>query len=873
MDKKTRQSPKLGEWILRRLIKSRNSDYAIGDFNEIYNRMANDRGIFIAWCWFWFQILTSFHRFINNIIYWSLIMFKNYFKIAFRNIKRQKAYSFINISGLALGMACCILILLWVQDELSYDKFHENFKNIYRVMSEGGKYNWKGVRGTPEPLGPALKEELPEIANFARFASHSRMVFRYKDRAFYEDGGIIADASLFEIFSFPILKGNPASAFSGPFDIMLSKEMAEKYFGDEDPVGKTMQVEGFTVTVTGVFENIPKNSHIRFDFVNSFNFIKELSGFGTGWGSFNFVTYILLREDADYRALGAKINDIAAKNNCPQVTSLGIRMSLQPLKDVYLTGSGYSRNFEALSSSTYVYIFSVIAFFVLFIACVNFINLSTARSAKRAREIGLRKVVGSHRRQLLRQFFGESFLYVLIAFLISLIVVNLALPLVNNISGKELTFNYLNYKILAGSFAILIVTAIIAGFYPAVFLSSFKPVRVIRGENVADTGNSWLRKILVVTQFSLSILLIICTTIIIKQQRFINNKNLGFEKDNIVFIQIKGNIGKQYNTVKNELLNVPNITGVTAQNYLYSGTTWRTTAFDWEGKDPEHNQDLVTSRVEYNYFETFNMEIIEGRPFSKEDASGAERAYILNESAVKQMKLDNPVGKWFSWYDRKGTIVGIAKDVHFRSLHEKIAQRVFIASNDFSEDTDYGLVMIKIKPDVLSGSGQTLSAALNKIENIWKDINPSTPFEYHFLDETYENLYKIEKRTGTILNYFTALTIIIACLGLFGLASFMAERRTKEIGIRKVLGASTGNLIKLLTREFILLVAVANIIAWPVGYFVMKKVFQVYAYHTDITVFEFLLSAFAAVLIAIITVSFQAVKTANKNPVNSLRYE
>ena len=866
------KTPNIGSYLLKHLIISRNYDFAIGDFIEIYHTMARARGILIAKMWFWFQVLSSIPKFLKNSIYWSFVMLKNYLKISFRNMKRQKMYSSINLSGLAIGMACCILILFWVQDELSYDRFHKNADNIYRVMSEGGKYNWKGVRGTPMPLATASVEGLPEVVNAVRFASHSRLVFKYKDKAFYEEGGIIADQSIFEVFTFPFVKGDPKSAFTDPFHLVITKSMASKYFGDEDPIGKTMEVEGNLATIMGVIRDVPENSHIKFDFLSSFKFVRDLAGYSTHWGAFNFVTYVQLQEGISPEEMAEKMTVLARDQQCPQVME-GVHFRLQPLLDVHLTSSPYSRNWESLGDIRFVYAFSVIAFFILFIACINFVNLSTARSVNRAREVGLRKVVGSNRSQLIKQFFGESIFYVIISFMISIVLVVLLLPTVNNITGKNLSFNYLNFSIILSLFGIIVLTGLIAGSYPAVYLSGFNPVRVFKGISVSGSGKSLFRRILVVTQFSLSLILIIGAVILFRQLDFIRNKNLGFDTENIVFVPIKENIVKQYNAFKSELLQDPNIIGVTSQNYNFSGMTWRNTGWNWEGKDPNHEQDLVMSYVDYNYFEFFNMEIVNGRGFSEEFSEDADNSYILNEEAIRQMKLESPVGKWFQPYRReKGNIVGIVKNAHLRSLHSEIEQRVFMVLNDYTGVEGYGMVLIKIKADE-ENSRRTVNAALKKIESTWNKFNSKSPFEFRFFDEHYENLYRLDKKVGLIINYFTVLTVFVACLGLFGLAAFMTERRTKEIGIRKVLGASVSGLVGLLSKEFLILIAVSNILAWPVGLYVMNKVLQNYAYRINISVFDFIFAAFFALLIAFLTVAYQAIKSANNNPVNALRYE
>lgn len=864
---KRHRPPRFPRWLLHRM-KNYHEDYLIvGDFEETFYHIASLKGNGRADLWFWIQTVTCFFKYIVNRFYWRTVMYKNYLKIALRNIRKHKAYSFINIAGLAMGMACCIMIFLWVQDELSFDRFHENGDDIYRIVCDWDKNNWKGVEGTPGPLGPAIGSGIPEIIHPARVATHSSKVFKYGDKVFYEDRGIIADPALFKIFSFPFIEGNPETAFSKPSDIIITESFARKYFESENPISKTMQVDDQLATVKGVIEDIPQNSHIRFDFMSSFEFINDLSGWGTHWGAFNFSTYVLVREDANLEGVGQKITDIALKNECPQVKE-GVTMRLQHLLKIHLDSRSYQINVYALGDSRLVYLFTVIAFFVLLIACVNFMNLSTARSVIRAKEVGMRKTVGARRNQLIKQFFGESILLALVACLFSIILVAFLLPSFKNLSGKQLTIDFSNSQFVFGLVAIVLLTGLISGSYPALFLSAFKPVSVLK--SIIQTGKKGasFRRILVVIQFSLSILLIIGTTVIYRQLRYIRNKELGFDKENIVFIPIKENIATKYEIVKNELLQNPDIVSVTAQ-YSSLTSTWRNAGWIWEGADPERAEDLdlILAGVDFGFFETLNIPIIDGRSFSKTYTTDATMgSVILNESAIKEMGLESPVGKWFAASEnQRATIVGVVKDVHFQSLHRKIHPRLFFIY-DMSKATSYGIVLIKIKEG-------RIPQAVSTIRDIWEDINPISPFEYHFLDESYDHLYRNERRVGTVINYFTFLAIFISCLGLFGLASFMAERRTKEIGIRKVLGAPVSKIVVLLSIDFTRWVLIANIIALPIGYFVMKKLLQVYVYKIKLSPDIFILSGLSAVMIALLTVSLQAFRAARTNPVEALRYE
>lgn len=797
-------------------------------------------------------------------------MFKNYFKIAIRNIFKHKGYSFINILGLGMGITVCILILIWVQDELSFDRFHEKKDHIYRIMSDWESRGWEGLEITPAPLAPAMENELPEVVHAARFVSHARLVFKYKNTRFYEEKGIMADPSLFQIFTFPFIKGELKSAFQNPTDMVITESFGRKYFGNENPMGKTMLVEGRPVTITGVIRDIPQNSHLQFDFVSSFQFMENMGewtyNYGTSWNAFNFTTYVLLEEDSDLKIIGNKLTKIGERNECWHV-SQGLKFWLQPLSEVYLTARDWNIQWRILGDRKMVLLFSVIAGFVLAIACVNFMNLTTARSALRTKEIGMRKTVGAYRMQLVWQFFAESIVYTLVAGLFALGLVMVLLPYFNQLAGKSLNIHPFDIFFLTGFMGIIIVTGFISGVYPAFFLSGFKPLDLFRSSQTSHKRGSIFRKILVVFQFAISIILIFGTLIIQKQFHYIQNRNLGFNQENVIYLPIKENVGTQYETMKNELLNYPEIVSVSAQ-YMGLTETWRGAGWEWEGRDPkrEKHLDLVLSGVGYDFFKTLGLNIVEGRSFSEETSSDAKESVILNQSALQDMSLESPLGKWFKLSDDRLTkIIGIVKDANFQSLREKINNRIFFIT-DMSDATSSGIVLIRIQPE-------KITEGIATVRNVWESVNPISPFEFHFVDETYDQLYTKEMKASQIFNTFTLLAIVISCLGLFGLSSFMIERRTKEIGVRKVLGAPESKLILLLSQEFIRWVLIANLIAWPLGYFLMKRILNSYAYRINIDMMSFLLSGLLALGIALLTIWYQALKAARANPVKSLRYE
>jgi len=838
----------------------------MGDLEEQFYWMEQEYGLFKARLLYWKQIGGALPYFIKNAIIWSIIMFKNYLKTTFRNTTRHRGYSFINLAGLAIGMACTLLILLWVKDELSYDRFHKNGEDIYRIMSYGTKYMIEGFDGTPAPLAPAVKEEVPGIVNYARFSDVPKLVCRYGDKAFYETRGLIADPSIFEIFTFPFVQGDPKTALTEPLDIVITETVAKKYFGSENPVGKILEIEGMPAAVKGVIQDIPHNSHIQFDFLSSYEFIQELTNYGMSWGSFNFITYLQLETNRDIQEIGKNITAIAAKNNCPQVKD-GVEFRLQPLTAIHLDSRAAFRNYSDIGDRKYVYVFSIIAFFILLIACINFMNLSTARSSTRAKEVGMRKTVGASRRQLVSQFFGESLFLTSMACVFAMILVIALLPAFSQITEKQLKLDIIDIQLVIGLIIIVLLTAVTAGSYPAIYLSSFIPVKVLKGVFKSEGKSQTFRRILVVFQFSLSIALLIGTSVAYNQIRFLRHAKLGFNKENIVYVPVKENIGKRYDAFKAELLNDSNILSVAAQYYLFAKEgAFRTTDYDWEGREEGQQADIILNLADYDFISMLDLELAGGRNFAKEYATDAKQAYILNEEAIREMGIQDPVGKRFSYGKRKGTIIGVLKNAHFRSLHVEIEPHVFFFLSDVSEATQYGVVLIKI-------NGNKTEEALEKIRGVWANINPISPFEYHFLDQKYDSLYRKEKKIGTILNTFTLFAIVISCLGLFGLASFLTEQRTSEIGIRKVLGASESGIVFLLSKQFTKWVLIANLFAWPAAYFVMNEWLKSFAYRINIGIWVFVLSGMLAVGIAIVTVSYQALKAARANPIDSLRYE
>ncbi len=805
-------------------------------------------------------------------------MLKNYIKIALRNLRRNKLYSVLNIAGLAIGITCCILILLYVQDELSYDRFHEKADRIYRATTHFVlKDRVMNFASTAHVQGPMFKDAYPEVENYVRFNSYgSRRMIRYEDVTYAEEKFIWVDNSVFDIFSFNLIKGNPGEALTKPNTVVITEEIAEKYFGSEDPIGKNLRVHSDELyMVTGVVENIPQNSHIRPDFLASFVTL-DLQPTGNATADLvnnvDYYTYLLLKDGADYKALEQKFVGFVEKYLGPLINSIGgsARYDLQPLTSIYLH-SNLENELERTGDIGYVWLFLGIGLFILLLACLNFMNLSTARSANRAKEVGLRKVVGAQKAQLIKQFIGESMILTLIALLLSLILVFFTLPIFNSISGKSLAMSYLsNPVLLLGLFGFFIIVSLIGGSYPAFFLSTFRPVEVLQGRLRRGAKSSVLRISLVSLQFTVSIVLIIGTLIVNKQLNYVRNKNLGYDKDHVIALRIRNeDTQKRHEAIRNALLANPNILSVSASSSLPLGQN-SFSAHHIAGQPADEMIMLHTQIVDEHFIDTYKMEIVQGRNFSKDFPTDPQEAIIINEATAKKLGWqDDPLGKEIEALMsltemKKYRVIGVVKDYHFLSLHEEIQPLVLYNANPYGGD--YYRMSLRARPE-------NIQETIGYLTSKWREFDSQYPLEFVFLDDQYDALYRTEERLGKLFGYFTALAIIIGCLGLFGLSAYSAEQRTKEIGIRKVLGATTSNVTMLLVREFTKWVLLAVLVAWPVGYFLMHNWLQNFAYRINLGAGSFLLAAFLAFIIAIMTVTYQALKAAMANPAESLKYE
>ncbi|MFC1898096.1 ABC transporter permease [Candidatus Cloacimonadota bacterium] len=783
-------------------------------------------------------------------------MIKNYFKIAIRNLFRQKVFSAINIIGLAIGLACGILLSLWISDEISFDKFHENGKNIYRVL-ENQSYSSQNmqVAVTPAPMAEAMKDDFPEIELATRYNTGFVQTIEVGEKKFEERTGAFADADFFQMFSFPIIKGSQ-NPLSDKNSIVLTETIAAKLFGDEEAVGQTVSIYDLNLQVTAVIEDVPRNSHISFGYILPFQILIDRNPDLDNWGSNSIYTYVQLIDGTSCEEMTEKVKMYLKEKNEGSSSEL----YLQPITKTYLHSVGLVADYGGLGDYKYIILFSIIAIFIIIISSVNFISLSTARYTKRAKEVGLRKVVGSQRSQLIWQFLGESMLLLLISLGVALVLVEFCLPAFNNISAKQLSLLYLlNPEMLAGLVAFVIILGFLTGIYPAFMLSSFKPITALKGSQITNSKGVVFRKVMVVTQWALSIILIISTLMISKQLQFMKNKKLGFEKEQIVYTSIRG-FG-ELDALKEELLKNPGVESVSATSTLPNRIMSSTSGSVWEGKNDEESFLVHFNIVDYDFIETFKIEIAEGRSFSQEFSDDTNFGFLLNEEAIRQMGIQDPVGKEYSIWGMEGQIVGVMNDFHFKSLHNPIEPMLFMIIKDY---VDYLVVRI-------DASDQ--ENTITYLEETMAKFNPEKKYEFRFFDERYDAMYHSEQEMEMILKIFTVLAIFIACLGLFGLSTFMTQQRTKEIGIRKVLGANVPNIVIILSKEFTKWVIIANLIACPVAYFILNSLLQNFAYRVDIGYQVFGITIILSILIAIFTVSFQTIKAANSNPVKALKYE
>ncbi|PSR56716.1 ABC transporter permease [Adhaeribacter arboris] len=787
-------------------------------------------------------------------------MWYNYFKIALRNLFRQKAFSFINIFGLAIGMACSILILFWVQDELSYDRFHAHADQLYRIT-----VSMPDIKAavSAAPMGAALRAGIPEVKNTARLW-RSTNIFSVGERKFEEKRVFFADASFLSLFSFPLQQGDPKTALQRPDGILITKAMAEKYFGQQQALGQLIRLDNrANFVVTGVLVNLPTNSHLQFDFILPISFIGQTNQDlkDNSWGNFNFYTYVQLHENAiisplSFQKLNQQVNRFLRKH----YDKLQINFQLQPVTSIHLH-SNLRSDLPGQGSIQYVRIFSVVAVFILAVACINFMNLATARSTRRAKEVGLRKVIGAQRHQLIGQFLGESLIISFLALLLALILVWALLPSFNHLANKDLTINFQDGKLIVRLLGIALITGLLSGSYPAIFLSGFQPVKVLKGAFKMGIGSIFFRHSLVVTQFVVSIVLLIGTAVVYQQLDYLQNKHLGFEKENLVHLPLTGELQEKPQILRFVLKQNPLTSHFTTISDLPTNLTSGSIDVYWEGKAPAWQPTFSEIAVDADFISVFKMKLLGGRNFSKSLQSDTAN-YLVNETALRLMGMDltTAIGKSLTFSGVKGTIIGVVQDFNFRPMQQAIEPLVlyYRPQNE--------IIVVRTPP------GST-AATIQALAKIHQQLNPAFPFTYNFLDQDLANLYQSEQRLGRLFNGFALLAIFISCLGLYGLSAFMAEQRTKEIGVRKVLGASVFDIVYLLSKNFTKLLVIAILIAVPLSWWAMHSWLENYAYRVGVSGIVLVAACLTALVIAGLTVSYESIKAAMVNPVKSLKNE
>lgn len=798
-------------------------------------------------------------------------MLKNYILIALRNIKRQLAYSMINIFGLAIGLACCILIGVYVINESSYDKFHSNADRIYRVnLTFKSSNRTKKTYMTPTALLPTLKDEFTEVKEGVRIlhqGSFRPVVVINGNHKFQEKEFLYTDSTFFDIFSFDLINGNPKTCLRDPMSLVITKSTAEKYFGPDDALGKTLKVNDTDYNITGIVADVPHNSHIQFDFLASFT--SKSASQQQIWGSANYATYVQLTDPVIAKVLENDINELVKKRLGDNLGDTQLLFDLMPITDIHLK-SDVANEMQPQNDIKYIYIISVVGMLILLIACINYMNLATARSIDRAREVGMRKVLGALRKQVFIQFIGESAFITATAMVIAVILVSVSLPAFNQLTGKSLMVGHIvSLPVLVGLGATFFMATLLAGAYPAMSLSSFAPGKVLKGSFRRSKSGTWMRKALVVFQFSISIFLIIGMLVVNKQLNYMRNKKLGYNRENVLILPTDRSVVENLETIKNELEKRDGVTGVSSasESPTNIGGGYSITI----PGEVEDAQNINALTVDRNFVKTMGMDIIKGRDFTETDQrlatveNNEERVqnFLINRELMDQLMLndDEVIGKKAHINGREGEIIGVVENFHFTSLHSKINPLAL-----FIEPWQFNMLFIRIKP-------KNLQKTLLAVEDTWSTILPDRPFVFQFMDDEYETLYRSEQRLGKVFTIFAVLAIVIACLGLLGLVAFAVQQRTKEIGVRKVLGASVSSLFFLISIDFSKLVFIAFFIAAPLGYWAMKEWLTDFEYQTSIGIWPIVIAVAGSLFIALLTVSFQSIKAAMMNPVDTLRSE
>jgi predicted permease len=858
--------PHWADLLLQWFVAPHLLEFVQGDLHEAFHKQVRQVGIRRArrsYVWAVLHCLTPFfykRKFISSYPKPALTdMLRSYFTIGWRNLVNNKMYTGINVFGLALGMACTLLIGLWVKDELSYNRFLPDADNIYLVRINATNHS-TGEIGTgsitPGPLQEAIAKDVPEVAAVTKVNPWSEFLIKVGENTAKEKGYYATD-DFFNVFDLPAAKGNPRAALVQKNQIIITQKIADKFFPNGEALGKTLQLNDDKFYVVGaILKDLPSNSTIQFEWLA--NWKDQEQPWQKTWGNSSFITYARLKANTTVAQTEKSMKPLYPRYTDKDNTDVPI---LQPITDIYLYGD-YKMGKPVGGRIEYVRVFSIVAGFILLIACINFMNLATARSSTRAKEVGVRKVVGAFRSALVGQFLSESILTSMLAVVLTLSFVVLVLPTFNEVFGKHLILDLLEPNFWIGVVTLMLITGFLAGSYPALFLSSLKPIKILRGRLQFGAGSAFFRRALVVFQFSLSVFLIVGMLTVRKQMDFINKTHLGLDRDNVLYIPLEGSIAKpeKIEAFRQEVMRQPSVVSACETGHLPINIQNTSGDLTWPGKDPNLQTNVTAMSVGADFVKTMNIKLLDGRDFRGGSLADTSN-YLINEATAKLMGEKDPVGKEIKFWMGKGRVIGLMKNFHMNSLHQSINPLVltYIPGN-----TSYLLIKTK--------AGKT-EQAIAELQKVTREFNPNYPFNYHFLDQEYEGLYRSEQQVNTLVNYFGTLAILISCLGLFGLAAFTAEQRTKEIGVRKVLGASVPNIVQLLSSDFLKLVIVALILASPLAWWALSSWLKTFVYRTDLSWWIFALSSIVAILIAVLTVSFQAVKAALLNPVKSLRSE
>jgi ABC-type antimicrobial peptide transport system permease subunit len=850
--------PKIFRWILRRLSIYEFEFSITGDFESEYADIRRARGALGAFLWLSWSTIQAVFCYSSLSLYWSFVMIKNYWKVAFRTMQRNKMFSAINIAGLAIGLTCVVLLVLWIQDEVNYDQFHKDIDRIYLTTAHVKKSDVEYIDPASVPgVGPLLEDVFPEIEESSRFLYGARTyVFRYKDKTFSENRVYHGDPESLALLTFPLTLGDPETALRDPNSIVLSERKAKKYFGNEDPVGKIITLNNeYPMTVTGVMKEIPGNSTFRFDMITPLVFHERLTGQNLdSLNNENYFVFVRLQANVSVTALNEKIRTFYVD----RMGDAEYVPVLRPFARFHL-----HRLDEGGGSILQVRMVGFMAAFILLIACINFMNLTTARSSKRAKEIGMRKVIGAVRRDIVKQFYFETVLLVVFATIAAALLVRLLLPSFNRLFLKQLTLNIQQnptplWILLSAGF----VTVLLAGSYPALVMSSFLPIRIIKGFSGTALKKTVFRRILVMVQFTLAIGLIAGAGGVYNQLTYLQNMDLGYSMDNILYFSNRGELKGRYDTVKNEFLGVPGVAKVTTSSNYFPFSKSTSSAWQWEGKDPTFKPSITWLTVDSDFLDTFDIELLDGDPlWQRDDFTGTTDRILINKKLAGLIGQEDVIGIRLSYSDRNYVVVGVVEDIIPNPRWRVDEPLVFLQNPQ-----RFNFVYIKIRSD-------NMMKTLAGIQEIFERVNPSFPFEYEFMDDDYKEQFNFVRRTRALGAYSAILAVFVSCLGLFGLAAFNSELRTKEVGIRKVLGSSVSRIVMLLSKELSLLVLMANVIAWPVTWYLITQWEKDFLHQAPVNIWIFPAAGAIAFVVALLTVGYQSAKAATANPIISLRYE